>query len=498
MSLQPGARFAGFTIERTLGVGGMGTVYLGQHPRLRRPVALKVLANAFVADQKTRAAFDREATVAAGLEHPNIVSVYDRSDRDDPALWLAMRYIDGGDAAALLDAHPGGLEPARAVRLLSDAAHALDYAHRQGVLHRDVKPANLLIENSPRHGERAVLTDFGIARTLDDTVTLSGIAATFAYAAPERFTEAAADHRADIYSLGCTLFQLLTGEPPFPRKDQAAVIGAHLNTAPPAPRDRRPGLPAELDEVIATALAKSPRDRYASCTDLAEAAAAALPRPAPPDGAAGSPDELEDAGAVYFSSAPPDQSLVPTVVRWTPTPGADHPGPPLDAEGGPGWSSAATGNAGRAETESAHRADVGAAGDLPADAHASPPGRADTHTALRTSRGRRMAMVSGLLLAGVGVIVGAAFSMREDTAPESSPTTTTVAPQPNTATTLPPTTTPVPAPQPVDTLPPAESHESIAPAPRTQQYVPPPVQQPASPNTGNAPVPQTRVHQWPG
>ncbi|GAB0101398.1 hypothetical protein JMUB6875_03620 [Nocardia sp. JMUB6875] len=276
MSLQPGAVFAGFTVERLLGAGGMGAVYLVGHPRLRKQVALKVLAGTFTSDTKARAAFEREATLAAGLDHPNIVSVYDRSAPDDPALWLAMRYVGGGDAAGLLSAHPGGLEPERAVRLLEDAAHALDYAHARGVLHRDVKPANLLIENDQRHGESAVLTDFGIARTLDDTVTLSGIAATFAYAAPERFSEEPADHRADIYSLGCTLFQLLTGQPPFPRKDQAAVIGAHLTARPPSPRELRAELPAELDAVIATALAKSPNDRYPSCAALVGAAAEAL------------------------------------------------------------------------------------------------------------------------------------------------------------------------------------------------------------------------------
>ncbi|MFI6216694.1 protein kinase [Nocardia brasiliensis] len=308
MVLQPGTRFAGFTIERVLGAGGMGTVYLARHPRMPRRVALKVLTDSLHADRKTRSAFDREARLAAGLEHPNIVSVYDRSAADDPALWLAMRYIDGGDAAGLLGGHPDGLAPERVVRLLTDAAHALDYAHAQGVLHRDVKPANLLIEHDARHGERAVLTDFGIARTLDDTVTLSGIAATFAYAAPERFSDAVADHRADVYSLGCTLFQLLTGQHPFPRKDQAAVIGAHLAAPPPTPRERRPELPAALDTVIATAMAKSPWDRYDSCTALAEATAQALaptsqpvetPRPGPFSGSA----RHEPAPATFVSGS---------------------------------------------------------------------------------------------------------------------------------------------------------------------------------------------------
>ncbi|MGV9411598.1 protein kinase domain-containing protein [Nocardia sp. NPDC003693] len=303
MSLAPGAVFAGFTIERLLGAGGMGAVYLAEHPRLERRVALKVLATTFTADAKARSAFTREANLAAGLDHPNIVPVYDRSELDDPALWLAMRHIDGGDAAALLEPHPHGLAPARAVRLITDAAHALDYAHARGVLHRDVKPANLLIEHNRRHGERAVLTDFGIARTLDDTVTLSGIAATFAYAAPERFGDTPADHRADIYSLGCTLFQLLTGRQPFARKDQAAVIGAHLTAPPPSPREVRPDLPADLDVVIATALAKSPDSRYPTCAALAEAAARALPPLAPTERAAHSRSPVAPETPAHSSSA---------------------------------------------------------------------------------------------------------------------------------------------------------------------------------------------------
>ncbi|MEV6275264.1 serine/threonine-protein kinase [Nocardia sp. NPDC051832] len=468
MSLLPGAHFAGFTIERVLGTGGMGTVYLAEHPRLQRRVALKVLANAFTADQKTRAAFDREATVAAGLDHPNIVAVYDRSAPEDSALWLAMRYIDGGDAAVLLTEHQAGLAPARAVRLLADAAHALDYAHEQGVLHRDVKPANLLIENSPRHGERAVLTDFGIARTLDDTVTLSGIAATFAYAAPERFTNEPAGRQADVYSLGCTLFQLLTGQQPFPRKDQAAVIGAHLSAPPPSPRDRRPELPAALDAVIATAMAKSPQDRYPTCTELAEAAAQALRV---------GPVQLEKARPVAISSPPhQDQALVPTIVRGAGTP-ADRT-PPLPVA-----------------------APADRTPPLPISRNTAPPDRTPPlpighRTAPADAGGRirkrRLAVLSGLLLAGISVAVGAAFTLREDS-PASTTNSTTVAPQSITST---PTSAPTTAaPPPVDTI---ETHESVASAPPpTPQYVPP-VQRPANPPADPPVVPQTRAHQYPG
>ncbi|MEC3919414.1 serine/threonine-protein kinase [Nocardia sp. CDC160] len=277
MALREGTVVAGFVVERLLGTGGMGAVYRARHPRLERLVALKVLNEALSSDSKARAAFDREAKLAARLDHPNIVHVYDRSESDSGLLWLAMRYVEGGDANSLLAAEPQGLDPYRAVRLITDAAHALDFAHARGILHRDMKPANLLIDQDIlHHGERAVLTDFGIARTLDDTYTLSGVAATLAYAAPERFQGGPSDHRADIYSLGCTFYQLLTGQVPFPRADQAAVIAAHLTAVPPAPSAVHSGLPAALDDLIATALAKDPNDRYGSCTDLATAAVDAL------------------------------------------------------------------------------------------------------------------------------------------------------------------------------------------------------------------------------
>ncbi|MFE3196119.1 serine/threonine-protein kinase [Nocardia sp. NPDC059240] len=282
MELRPGTYFAGYVIERLIGTGGMGAVYLAGHPRLERRVALKVISAVFAGNHGARAAFEREATLAARLEHPNIVAVYDRNDPGDDALWLSMRFIAGGDATGLLAARPHGLEPQRAIQLITDAAEALDYAHSRNVLHRDVKPANLLIEHDPRRGERAILTDFGIARSFDDTLTVSRITATFAYAAPERFANDPTDHRADIYSLGCTLHQLLTGQPPFPRKDQAAMIAAHLLDPPPSPRSIRPHLPAALDQVIATAMAKYPGDRYQSCADLAAAAMAAMSGTAQP------------------------------------------------------------------------------------------------------------------------------------------------------------------------------------------------------------------------
>ena len=314
MALATGDEFAGFVIEETLGAGGMGVVYAARHPRLDRIVALKVLHDNLSADRHAHVAFDREAALCARLDHPNIVAVHDRSASGDPALWLAMRYIRGGDAAALITEHPRGLEADLATGLIADAAAALDYAHAHGVLHRDVKPANLLIEADARHGRRALLTDFGIARTLDSTVTLSAISASVAYAAPERFAQAPADPRADIYSLGATLFHLLTGQQPFPRSDQAAVIGAHLSAPPPAPSRLRPDLPVELDTVIATAMAKEPAARYPTCTALADAARAAATAPAThapaapksfaPPAQQQSADDIETVDSVPSATAP--------------------------------------------------------------------------------------------------------------------------------------------------------------------------------------------------
>ncbi|UGT39312.1 serine/threonine protein kinase [Nocardia yamanashiensis] len=274
MRFRAGARFAGYTIERQLGAGGMGVVYLARHPRLERLVALKVLNESFADDEKARARFEREAAMITALDHPNIVPIYDRNSPDDDVLWISMKFIEGGDAAGLLNASGGRIPVARAVRMIGDAAAALDHAHRYGILHRDVKPANLLVEQEDY--ERTLVTDFGIARSLDDTETGSRVSATVAYAAPERFSSNPVDHRADIYSLGCTLYKLLTGEAPYPRPDEAAIMAAHLYSPPPRPSERYPDLPAALDEVFATVLAKHPDDRYTDCTSMARAAHAAL------------------------------------------------------------------------------------------------------------------------------------------------------------------------------------------------------------------------------
>jgi serine/threonine protein kinase len=218
MPLAVGEVFAGYTIVRMLGAGGMGAVYLARHPNLPKLVALKLLTRVMTDDDDVRARFLREADHVARLDHPNIVAVYDRGDSDGQ-LWIAMQYIDGSDAAAAL--REGALPAARAVRIITETAKALDFAHAADVLHRDVKPANILLAR-PAGGqpERVLLADFGIAKALDDRtgITATGMfAGSLQYAAPEQLDPAVTlDARADQYSLGCTLDHLLTGSVPYP------------------------------------------------------------------------------------------------------------------------------------------------------------------------------------------------------------------------------------------------------------------------------------------
>lgn len=268
---------AGYRIERVLGTGGMGTVYLAANPALPRREALKVLSAELSRNPDFRARFIREAEVAASLDHPNIVSVHNRGQTADGQLWIAMQFVDGTDADAAQQS--GTMTPPRAVHIVTDVAKALDYAHARSVIHRDVKPANFLLSGTPGPDERALLGDFGIARALDDVgLTATGsVLATIAYAAPEVLSGTQLDRRADIYSLGCALFSLLTGRAPFSSANgMAAVMMAHLQQPPPRVSDFLPALPPALDVVIATAMAKDPAARFASASALAHAAQAAL------------------------------------------------------------------------------------------------------------------------------------------------------------------------------------------------------------------------------
>ncbi|WP_067821820.1 serine/threonine-protein kinase [Nocardia inohanensis] len=298
---EPGDVFAGYRIERILGRGGMGAVYLAAHPRLPRYDALKVMTSPGGdaefsgapgefdrADAEQAARFRREAELVALLDHPNIVPVFDRGS-ESGLPWLAMGFVDGIDAAELIRRWPEGVPPDQATHVVTEAARGLDEAHRAGVLHRDVKPANILLEPRPGRADRVYVTDFGIARPVADTARLTAagtVVATLAYAAPELLTGQAIDQRADVYALGCTLFELLTGTKPFPHATPAALVRAHLSDPPPRPSALRPALPPALDEVVRCALAKDPEERYASCGALASAAEqAAFGGPGSPGGA---------------------------------------------------------------------------------------------------------------------------------------------------------------------------------------------------------------------
>ncbi|MBL1073891.1 serine/threonine protein kinase [Nocardia sp. 2] len=277
MELAGGMTFAGYTIERKLGAGSSGAVYLAQHPRLPRKDALKILAegSGLIADLPGK--FLREADLAARLHHPNLVAVRDRGF-EQGRLWIAMQYVDGPDLAALIRHCGGGLDPARAVAVLEQAAHGIDEIHGAGLLHRDVKPANILVAAQPGGPDRVYVTDFGIARAVAELAHQDApdIAGTLAYAAPEQIRGETLDHLADVYALGCTLFHALTGAVPFPRGSTAAILYAQLHESPPRPSERNPVVPHGLDAVVAKAMAKDPADRYASCGELAAAARAVL------------------------------------------------------------------------------------------------------------------------------------------------------------------------------------------------------------------------------
>jgi serine/threonine protein kinase, bacterial len=273
MPLNNGDVFAGYTIVRRLGSGGMGEVYLAQHPRLPRRDALKVLPVALTADHEYRQRLSREADIAAELWHPHIVGVHDRGEFEGQ-LWLSMDYVDGTDAAQLLRSrYPSGMPKALAFEIISAVADALDYAHQRGLLHRDIKPANILLAEADGKGRRIVLADFGIARQLDDISGLTAtnmVMGTTAYAAPEQLLGKEIDGRADQYALGCTAFHLLTGAAPYDNSNAAVVISHHLSAPPPLIGERRPDL-VDLNAAICKVLAKDPATRFPSCSDFATA-----------------------------------------------------------------------------------------------------------------------------------------------------------------------------------------------------------------------------------
>ncbi|OKH84540.1 membrane protein [Mycobacterium sp. ST-F2] len=273
MPFNAGDVFAGYTIQRLLGAGGMGEVYLAQHPRLPRLDALKILSETTTRDEEFRARFTREAELAAALWHPHIVGVHDRGEFEG-RLWISMDYVEGTDAKYLIEQHPSGMPLQDVVEIVTAVAEALDVAHERNLLHRDVKPANILVTTPSGSARRRILlTDFGIAREADDAsgLTETNVAiGTVAYVAPEQLTGKTLDGSADQYALAATAFHLLTGAPLFDDANRIVQAGNHLYAQPPRLSERRSDL-AHLDAAMAKALAKQPGQRYARCLDFARA-----------------------------------------------------------------------------------------------------------------------------------------------------------------------------------------------------------------------------------
>ena len=272
--LREGEVFAGHRIDAPGGRGGMGVVYRAVHLRLERTVALKVISPELAADEGFRQRFVREAQLAASIDHPNVIDIYDASESDG-LLFITMRWVQGTDLGSMLDRY-GRLDAANTVRIISEVGFALDAAHARGLVHRDIKPGNILIADGDGH---VYLTDFGLTREAGEGggLTRTGMfVGTTDYAAPEQIKGDRVDARTDVYALGCVLVQAVTGRVPYDRDSEMSKMWAHVNDPPPRLRERVDDVPEALEEVVERAMAKDPDERYPSTGDLARAAGAAI------------------------------------------------------------------------------------------------------------------------------------------------------------------------------------------------------------------------------
>ncbi|GAB3356256.1 hypothetical protein GCM10027300_25270 [Modestobacter lapidis] len=352
--LEPGAQFGSYLVESVVGRGGMGVVYRARDTRLDRPVALKLLAPELTVNATFRARFVRESRLAAAADHPNIIPIYEAGDADG-LLYLAMRFVRGVDLRADLDRRTL-LPVPEALDVLRQTAAALDAAHQAGLVHRDVKPANILLADAPPGVRRHVyLTDFGLTKrssSVSGLTTTGHFLGTLDYVAPEQIRGEPVDARADVYALACVAYAVLTGRPPFDKDDEAAILWSHMSAEPPRASAMRPELPAALDSALAAGLAKAREDRPPSCGALVALLGGAEPGPgAPPRGRRGI-----WRGRQGSTGLPAPRS-------------GSHPGPAADPAPA---SSLAPGHA----SASAHAPAPDAAPDLAVAADAAPPGRA--------------------------------------------------------------------------------------------------------------------------
>jgi hypothetical protein len=268
----PGSRIGKYVLEQQIGHGGMAVVYRARDDQLGRPVALKIMAPSVASDEEFRQRFVRESKAAAAVDDPHIIPVFEAGESAG-VLFIAMRYVAGGDVRSLL-AREGPMSVDRASAILVSVASALDAAHAAGLVHRDVKPGNMLMDVRKGRPDHVYLADFGLTKATAGAASLTGTGrflGTADYAAPEQIAGQRLDGRADQYALACAAVEMLTGQAPFPLENLMAVLIAHRSEPPPPLSARRHGLPAELDGVLGRALAKSPRDRYPSCGDFAAA-----------------------------------------------------------------------------------------------------------------------------------------------------------------------------------------------------------------------------------
>jgi serine/threonine protein kinase len=317
--LEHGSVFAGYWIDRLLDRGGMGVVYKAMDVDLDRAVALKLIAPEWMEDENATARFRTEARLAASLEHPNIVPVH-RGGEEQGVLYLAMRFVPGTNLRRMIDRSPLPFEMTGVI--LTQIASALDAAHARGLVHRDVKPANILISDETAQ-THSYLTDFGLTKRPGSTGGLTGTGlwvGTADYVAPEQIQGHAIDGRADVYSLGCVLYEMLTGEVAYPKDGDIAKLWAHISNPPPQPSATRPDLVPAFDEVVARATAKDPADRHATAGEMATAAREAIALQQQGQSAGAVPPPMSLGGAAPPAMTPPPTPVPAAPESWAGTP----------------------------------------------------------------------------------------------------------------------------------------------------------------------------------